>query len=95
MIARRTFLKRASAAAVASAASGFSVGVSQAQQVPNSAGSEPAKLKAPRALATATTTSMTRSGFRPRSRAARSYRTPASRNTAGCSGGSEPAATSW
>ncbi len=47
MIARRTFLKRASAAAVASATSGLSVGVSQAQQVPNSAGSEPAKLKAP------------------------------------------------
>ena len=46
MIARRTFLKHASVAAAA-AASGLSVGLSQAQQVPNSAGSEPAKLKAP------------------------------------------------
>jgi len=47
MIARRTFLKTASAAAIASACSGLSVGVSEAQQVPNSSGSEPAKLKAP------------------------------------------------
>src|SRR5438093_13680837 len=62
MIARRTFIKRASLA-IASAAPGIFVGVSQAQQVPNSSGSEPAKLRPPRALATATTTSMTRSGL--------------------------------
>ena len=41
MIARRTFLKNASGAMIASAASAI------AQQVPNSAGSEPAALKAP------------------------------------------------
>jgi len=40
MIARRTFLKGASVAAISAAAS-------EAQQVPNSAGSDPAKLKAP------------------------------------------------
>ena len=45
MIARRTFIERASLA-IASAAPGIFVGVSQAQQVPNSSGSEPAKLKA-------------------------------------------------
>jgi hypothetical protein len=39
MIARRTFLKSASVAAV-------SMGVSEAQQVPNSSGNEPAKLSA-------------------------------------------------
>ena len=47
MIARRTFIKAVSAAAIASTGSELSVGVSEAQQVPNSAGSEPAKLKAP------------------------------------------------
>jgi D-galactarolactone isomerase len=47
MIARRTFLKHASAAAIASATSGLLVGVGHAEQVPNSSGSEPAKLKAP------------------------------------------------
>jgi predicted TIM-barrel fold metal-dependent hydrolase len=47
MIARRTFIKSASAVAIASTAADISVGVSQAQQVPNSSGSGPAKLKAP------------------------------------------------
>jgi len=47
MIPRRTFLKSASAAAIVSAASGLSVSIGRAQQVPNSTGSEPAKLKAP------------------------------------------------
>jgi len=47
MLARRTFLKTASAAAIAAAGSPLYVGVSEAQQVPNSSGSEPAKLKAP------------------------------------------------
>ncbi len=47
MIGRRTFLKHASGAAIASTASGLLVSVSQAEQVPNSAGSEQAKLKAP------------------------------------------------
>src|SRR5437764_5465685 len=47
MIARRTFIKSASAVAIASSAGEISVGVSQAQQVPNSTGSERAKLKAP------------------------------------------------
>lgn len=41
MIARRTFVKRATMAAIACAGAG------QAQQVPNSSGDEPAKLKAP------------------------------------------------
>jgi D-galactarolactone isomerase len=44
MIARRTFIKDASTLAMGSA---ISVRSSQAQQVPNSAGTEPAKLKAP------------------------------------------------
>jgi len=47
MIARRTFIKSASAVAIASTAGDISVGVSQAQQVPNSSGSGPARLKAP------------------------------------------------
>lgn len=47
MIGRRTFVKSASMMAIASAASTISVGVSDAQQVPNSSGAEPAKLKAP------------------------------------------------
>jgi D-galactarolactone isomerase len=46
MIARRTFITRASMAALA-AASGLSVRPGRAQQVPNSSGTEPAKLKAP------------------------------------------------
>src|SRR5579863_10617365 len=46
MIARRTFIARASMAALASA-SGLSLRAARAQQVPNSSGSEPAKLKAP------------------------------------------------
>lgn len=45
MIARRTLIQNV--AAVVSAASAISVKVSRAQPVPNSAGSEPAKLKAP------------------------------------------------
>ena len=47
MIARRTFIKRVSMAALAAGGSAISVGVSQAQQVPNSSGAEPARLKAP------------------------------------------------
>jgi D-galactarolactone isomerase len=46
MIARRTFITRASMAALATAA-GLSVRPGRAEQVPNSSGSEPAKLKAP------------------------------------------------
>jgi predicted TIM-barrel fold metal-dependent hydrolase len=47
MIARRTFIKSVSMAVLASSGSALSVGVSQAQQVPNSSGAEPARLKAP------------------------------------------------
>jgi hypothetical protein len=47
MIARRTFVKTACVAAITSATSRLSVGVGQAQQVPNSSGTESAKLKAP------------------------------------------------
>ena len=47
MIRRRTFIKSASAVAIASSAGEISVGVSDAQQVPNSSGNERAKLKAP------------------------------------------------
>ena len=47
MIARRTFLKDASAAAIGSTVCGLFPSVSQGQQVPNSSGSAPAKLKAP------------------------------------------------
>ncbi len=47
MIARRTFLKSLSMTAISAGGSALSVGVSQAQQVPNSSGTEPAKLKAP------------------------------------------------
>src|SRR5438309_3962896 len=46
MIGRRTFIKGISMAAI-TAASGGQVEESHAQQVPNSVGSEPPKLKAP------------------------------------------------
>jgi D-galactarolactone isomerase len=47
MIGRRTLIKRASMVAMAAATAGLSARVSEAQQVPNSSGAEPAKLKAP------------------------------------------------
>src|SRR5579863_2761053 len=47
MIGRRSLIKGASMAAMAAAVSGVAVRVSEAQQVPNSSGTEPAKLKAP------------------------------------------------
>jgi predicted TIM-barrel fold metal-dependent hydrolase len=47
MIARRTFIKRASMLALAASASPLYVRNSFAQQVPNSSGAEPATLKAP------------------------------------------------
>lgn len=47
MIARRTFIKSISMAAIGAAGLAISIGVSRAQQVPNSSGSEPATLKAP------------------------------------------------
>jgi predicted TIM-barrel fold metal-dependent hydrolase len=47
MIGRRTLIKRASLVAMAAATAGFSARESNAQQAPNSSGSEPAKLKAP------------------------------------------------
>src|SRR5580704_8926344 len=47
MIRRRTLIKGASMAAMAAAISGVSVCVGNAQEVPNSSGAEPAKLKAP------------------------------------------------
>src|SRR4030081_2350716 len=47
MIERRTLIKAASMVAMAAATSGVSVRSSEAQQVPNSFGTEPAKLKAP------------------------------------------------
>ena len=47
MIARRTFIKGASMAAITATTSGIHVGQSHAQQVPNSVGTEPPKLKAP------------------------------------------------
>src|SRR2546429_8975983 len=47
MIARRTFIKGASMAAITATTSGIHVGQGHAQQVPNSVGIEPPKLKAP------------------------------------------------
>src|SRR5438309_557461 len=47
MIARRAFIQGVSMAAITAAASGLSVRQSHAQQVPNSSGTEPPKLKAP------------------------------------------------
>jgi predicted TIM-barrel fold metal-dependent hydrolase len=47
MIARRTFIRRASMLALAASTSRLSVRDSFAQQVPNSSGTEPARLKAP------------------------------------------------
>jgi D-galactarolactone isomerase len=47
MIARRTLIKGASMAALAATASALSLRDSNAQQVPNSSGTAPAKLKAP------------------------------------------------
>jgi D-galactarolactone isomerase len=47
MIARRTFVKAAPMAAVGLATSTISMGIGHSQQVPNSAGSEAARLKAP------------------------------------------------
>src|SRR5437588_1465077 len=46
MVERRTFIKGAALAALA-ATSGIAIGTSHAQQVPNSTGTEPPKLKAP------------------------------------------------
>src|SRR5712672_4576783 len=47
MIARRTFIRGTSMAAIAATASGIHVPQSSAQQVPNSVGTQPPKLKAP------------------------------------------------
>jgi D-galactarolactone isomerase len=47
MMKRRTLIKGASMVAIAAATSGFSVRMSEAQQAPNSTGTEAAKLKAP------------------------------------------------
>jgi predicted TIM-barrel fold metal-dependent hydrolase len=47
MIARRTFIKGASTAAIAATTSGFMIEHGLAQQVPNSSGTAPAKIKAP------------------------------------------------
>jgi len=47
MIERRTFIKGASMAAITATTSGLHVGQGHAQQVPNSVGIEPPKLKAP------------------------------------------------
>jgi D-galactarolactone isomerase len=47
MIGRRTLIKRASLVAMAAATAALSARESEAQQVPNSSGTEPAKLKAP------------------------------------------------
>ncbi|HMH19424.1 MAG TPA: amidohydrolase family protein [Burkholderiales bacterium] len=47
MTARRRFIKRASVVAIAATASAIGVRPSNAQQVPNSTGTEPPKLKAP------------------------------------------------
>jgi predicted TIM-barrel fold metal-dependent hydrolase len=47
MLGRRSLVKGASMVAMAAAASGISARVSEAQPVPNSTGTEPAKLKAP------------------------------------------------
>jgi predicted TIM-barrel fold metal-dependent hydrolase len=47
MIARRRLLKGASLAAIAATAAGFSARPAGAQQVPNSVGTEPPRLKAP------------------------------------------------
>jgi predicted TIM-barrel fold metal-dependent hydrolase len=47
MIGRRTLIKRAAMLAMAATTAGLSVQESNAQQAPNSSGSEPAKLKAP------------------------------------------------
>jgi len=47
MIARRTFIKGASMAAITATASGIRIEKSSAQQVPNSVGADPPKLKAP------------------------------------------------
>src|SRR4051794_2248253 len=47
MIVRRTFIRGASMAALAASTTGLNIRESLAQQVPNSAGTEPAKVKAP------------------------------------------------
>ena len=47
MIARRTFIKGVSMAAITAAISGGQVAESHAQEVSNSVGTEPPKLKAP------------------------------------------------
>src|SRR5258706_3142559 len=47
MIARRTFIKRASMVAIAATASAMGVRQSHGQQVSNSAGTEPPRLRAP------------------------------------------------
>jgi predicted TIM-barrel fold metal-dependent hydrolase len=47
MIQRRAFIKGATMAALATTTSGLSIGVSEAQQVPNSSGTDLPKIKAP------------------------------------------------
>jgi D-galactarolactone isomerase len=47
MIERRTFIQGASLAALAATTSSISIHESRAEAVPNSSGTEPAKLKAP------------------------------------------------
>jgi D-galactarolactone isomerase len=47
VIGRRAFIRGASMAAITASTSGIPMGDSHAQQVPNSAGTEPPKLKAP------------------------------------------------
>src|ERR1700731_1719093 len=47
MIGRRTLIKRASLVAMAAATAALSAREGEAQQAPNSSGTEPAKLKAP------------------------------------------------
>ena len=48
MIRRRTFIKSVSMVAIGSSGSAISVGVSEAQQVPNSSGTEPSQAQSAR-----------------------------------------------
>jgi predicted TIM-barrel fold metal-dependent hydrolase len=90
MIARRTFIKSASAVAIASSAGEISVGVSEAQQVPNSSGSERSKLKAPVGACDCHHHIYDAARFPPAQPGGTIIPTPASRNTAAGKSAREP-----
>ena len=89
MIARRAFIKGASVAAITAATSAIHVRPSQAQQVPNSVGTERPKLNAPANAADCHMHTYDPARFpMPPNRPRGARRTPPSRTTGCCRSGS-------